>query len=197
MTDNELTMSVAVYEDIATALSDYQHLEDAELSGQVAVEGSVVLSRNDQGRVLATATGYELLRSDLPSRHDTALVIGLFAPTLLFLTAREAGGDPSFDDLVRKHEETKMGFVVDDFLAFGFSAVVVLHKEQYLGGVTSALAHRRMGNCTAVDWNDYHTVEHVLAEINLRTLMLIRSEEPGTVNTVGGLLEVLMRKSGS
>jgi hypothetical protein len=187
MTDDAPTMFVAVYEDVSTALSDYQLLEDAEHAGQVVVEGSVILSRNDKGRVFATATGYELLRSDLPSRHDAALVIGLFAPPLLFLSARDAGGCSSFDELVRKHDERKMGFVVDDFLAYGSSAVVVLLEDHDPSSVASTLSHARMSSSTAVDWEDYHTVERVLTEMNLRTLMIVGSEEFVTVERDGGI----------
>ena len=186
MTDNDLMMFVAVYEDVATALSDYQLLEDAEHAGQLVVEGSVILSRNDRGRVFATATGYELLRSDLPSRHDTALVVGLFAPPLLVLTALDAGTGPSFGELVRKHEEEKMGFVVDAFLAYESSAIIVLLEEHDLNSIASILSHARMSSSAAVDWDDYHTVERVLAEMNLRTLMIVGSEEFGIVKPGGG-----------
>lgn len=186
MTDDDLAMFVAVYEDVATALSDYQLMEDAEDAGQLVVEGSVILSRNDKGRIFATATGYELLRSDLPSRHDAALVIGLFAPPLLFLPAHDAGGGSSFDELITKHEERKMGFVVDDFLPYGSSAVVVLSEEQHLPGITTVLAHGAKSVSAVIDWEDYHTVERMLAEMNLRTLMIVGSEEFGIVKPDGG-----------
>ena len=194
MTDNALTMFVAVYEDVSATLSDYQLLEDAEHAGQLVVEGSVILSRNDKGRVFATATGYELLRSDLPSRHDTALVVGLFAPPLLLLTALVAGVGSSFDEIVRKHEKRKMGFVIDDFLAHGSSVIVVLLEEHDLSSIASTLSHARMSGSTAVDWDDYHAVEGVLAEMNLRAMTIVGSEEFGIVKSD---MEVRVRNPGS
>ena len=157
------SLFVATYEDASTALSDYQRLENAERLGQLSLEGIVVLSRTEKGTVIATTTGNGLLCSGPLLHRDTALVVGLFAPSLLLATAVGAGIGSEMAELVKKHDEGKIGVSVDTYLAQGSSTILVLLDFAYLAGTEMALSHCARSIATAVDWDDFHAIERVVA----------------------------------
>jgi len=163
MTAGNLALFVATYADAATALADYQQLEDIECSGQLVDEGSVILSRTEDGRVVATVSGEGLPCFGPLSARDTALVVGLFVPPLLLSRTIFAGIGDAFAELVKKHDQGKMGVAVKDFLPQGSSAIAVLLGSQYVSGVARTLSRGDASTCTVIDWDDYCTIDWVLS----------------------------------
>ncbi len=57
MAGDNLVLYVATYNDPAAAASDYKTLKDAEGSDELVIEGSVVVSRDADGKVAVKETG--------------------------------------------------------------------------------------------------------------------------------------------
>lgn len=170
MIDENLVLVVASYIDVATALADYRCLEDAESSDDCVVEASVVLSRGGTGRVIVSAAADRLLRTGPLFRRDAALVIGLFAPSLLLSSAVDIGIGPAIGDLVRKHDQGKFGAGVEACLPPRTSAIVAIVEPQHLRGVEVALSHAWKNMTATIDWDDYRTVQEVLLEADIRSV---------------------------
>jgi hypothetical protein len=169
MTAESLALFVTTYDDATSALADYQRLEIAERCGQAVDEGAVVLSRIEDGRVVDATSGEGLFCAGLLSCRDTALVVGLFIPPLLLSRAALAGTDPGFAELVKKHDQGKMGVAVRDYLSNGSSAIAVLLELQYVSGVAQALSGGDVSISTLIDWDDYWTIDQVLSGTKIGT----------------------------
>ena len=177
--NESLSLFVATYEDAPTALSDYQTLEGAERLGQVSLEGLVVLSRTDKGTVIATTTGNGLMCPGPLLRRDTALVVGLFAPSLLLATAVGAGIGHEIAELIKKHDQGKMGVSVDEYLAECSSTILVLLDHAILPAVEMALSHCGRWVARTVHRDDYQTIDRVLADAGIRRPRIRESEACG------------------
>lgn len=168
MVDEDLVLVVASYKDVATALVDYRCLEDLESSDECVVVASVILSRGDTGRIIVTTAVDRLLRAEPLPRRNSALAIGLFAPSLLLASAVDVGVGPEIGELVRKHDEGKFGAAVEEYLQRGSSTIVTILDSGCLSGVEEAFSHAWKSMCATIDWGDYLTVEHLLAEADIR-----------------------------
>jgi hypothetical protein len=162
--DENLVLLVASYKDVATALSDYRCLEDVESTDDCAVVESVVLSRGGSGRVIVITAADRLLRADPPLRRESALAIGLFAPSLLLASAVDVGVGPEIRELVRRHDEGKLGAVVEEYLRRRSSAIVVILESRFLSGVEGAFSHAWKTMSATIDWDDYRTVDGLVSE---------------------------------
>ena len=67
------------------------------------------------------------------------LVVGLFAPPLLAATAVGAGIGAVVGRLSKRHEEKELGVELEEYLAPGTSAVVVVADDVYADRVEDAL----------------------------------------------------------
>lgn len=170
MAAENLALFVATYDDATTALADYQQLEDVERSGRVVDEGSVMLSRTDDGNVVATATGEGLLCPGTLSCRDTALVVGLFIPPLLLAQAVGANVESGITGLIKKYDEGKMGVAIENRLARGSSSIAVLIELRYLAGVATALSSGDESTSTVIDWDDYRTIDRLISIAGISTL---------------------------
>jgi len=170
MAAENLALFVATYDDATTALADYQQLEDVERSGRVVDEGSVMLSRTEDGNVVATATGEGLLCPGPLSCRDSALVVGLFIPPLLLTLAVGANVDLGIVELVKKYDAGKMGVAIENRLARGSSSIAVLLGLRYLSGVARALSSSDESTSTVIDWDDYCTIDRVISMPGITTL---------------------------
>lgn len=170
LVDDNFILFVASYIDVATVLADYRRIEDAQTSDDCVVEASVVLSRGGSGRVIVSISADRLLRTGPLLRRDAALVIGLFAPSLLLASAVDIGVGPAIGDLVRKHDQGKFGAGVEECLPPRASAIVAIVEPQHLRGVEVTLSHAWKNMNTAIDWDDYHAVQQVLLEADIRSV---------------------------
>ena len=136
MKHDNLSLHVASYDDAASAEADFKALKDAEGAEDFAVVGAVVASRDAGGEVTVSEHGVAS-----PVGGGTALgatgglVLGLFAPPLLLATAIGAGIGAAVGELVKRHQERKLGAEIDDYLPPGSSAVIVVVDDIYLDRV--------------------------------------------------------------
>lgn len=163
MAYENISLYVASYDDAAAAQADYQALKDAESAEDFKVVGAVVANRDADGKVDVDEHG-----AASPVGGGTVLgaagglVIGLFAPPLLLATAIGAGIGAGIGELVKKHEEKKLGVDMDEYLPRGSSAIVVLVDDTYLDRVEGALTKSTKKISKAVDSGDAAKLEKEL-----------------------------------
>lgn len=165
MHHDNLSLYVASYDDAASAEADFKALKAAESADDVAVVGAVVASRDAAGAMAVSEHGVAS-----PVAGGTALgaagglVIGLFAPPLLLLTALGAGIGAGIGELVKRHEEKQMGAEIEEYLPPGSSAVIVVVDDTYLDRVEGALTKSSKKISKAVDSGDVEKLQKALAD---------------------------------
>jgi uncharacterized membrane protein len=164
MVGDNLALYVASYADAASASEDFQLLKDAEAaSDDFKVVAAGILSRDADGKVdvkehgggVAAATGIGAVGG---------LIVGLFSPPLLLATAIGAGLGAAFGELMKRHEEKKIGVEVEEYLAPGSSAIAVVIDDRYLDRVEKALTKSTKKVSKAIDSGDYDKVKKAIDE---------------------------------
>lgn len=162
MADANLILVTATYDDATSAQADYKALKSAESEGLVLVS-AVVLHRDAEGAVKVDESG-EAVAGGAVLGAAAGLVVGLFAPPLLLVTAIGAGLGALGGELVRKHEEKKLGLEMDDVLPPNSSAIVALVDDAYADRVDKALEKAVKRVNKAVDSGDAEKLEKALAK---------------------------------
>jgi uncharacterized membrane protein len=163
LADENLALYVAGYNDPAAATADFKSLKDAQDAAEFDIVGSVVLSRDDDGKVTVKETGTGQTGGGAWIGGGAGLIVGLFAPPLLLATALGAGIGATIGHLVKKHDEKKMGADVEEYLPPGTSAILVVLDDQYLDNVESALTQADKKVNKAIDSGDYADIQKALA----------------------------------
>jgi len=164
MDNQNLVLYVAAYADASAASSDYEVLQGAEDDTDLEVVGSVVLSRDESGKVTVHETGGGQVAGGAVIGGSVGLVVGLFAPPLLLATAIGAGAGAVIGELSKEHEEKKMGAEVEEYRPLGSSAIVVVLDDQYLDRVDAALANSEKKVDKAIDSGDYDKIQKAISE---------------------------------
>src|SRR4249919_2268369 len=106
MSDKNLMLYVASYDDADAAGADFKALKDAQRDEDFLVVGAVVASRNDAGEVTVDEHGVASpVGGGTTIGAGAGLVVGLFAPPLLLATAVGAGIGAAISELKKRHEE--------------------------------------------------------------------------------------------
>ena len=164
MAGDNLVLYVATYSDAAAAASDYKTLKDAESSDQLAIEGSVVVSRDADGKVDVKETGGGQIGGGAFLGGGIGAIVGLFAPPFLLATAIGAGIGAIAGELTKKHDEKKLGVDLDEYLPDGSSAILVVLDDEYLDGVQNALTKADKQVNKAIDSGDYDDLKKALSK---------------------------------
>ncbi len=164
MAGDNLVLYVATYNDPAAAASDYKTLKDAEGSDELVIEGSVVVSRDDEGKVAVKETGGGQVGRGALIGGGAGAIVGLFAPPFLLATAIGAGIGALAGEFSKKHEEKKLGVDLDEYLPEGSSAILVVLDDRYLDGVESALTKADKQINKAIDSGDYDKLQKALSK---------------------------------
>ena len=157
--DANLVLYAASYADSASASADFKALKDAQDADDFDVVASVVLSRDDDGKVTVKETGTGALLGG-----GAGLLLGLFAPPLLLATALGAAIGAGIGHLVKKHDEKKMGVDVEQYLPPGTSAILVVIDDEYMDNVDSALTNADKSINKAIDSGDYDDIQKAIAD---------------------------------
>ena len=140
MAGENLVLVVGSYPDAGGAAEDFKALKDAEGAGEYKVVGAVVMSRDASGKVEVSEKGTPQVAGGAVLGGTAGLVIGLFAPPLLAATAIGAGIGAVVGRLSKRHEEKELGVELEEYLAPGTSAVVVVVDDLYADRVENALS---------------------------------------------------------
>ena len=164
MDDANLVLYAASYADSASASADFKALKDAQDADDFDVVASVVLSRDDDGKVTVKETGTGQTGTGALLGGGAGLLLGLFAPPLLLATALGAAIGAGIGHLVKKHDEKKMGVDVEQYLPPGTSAILVVIDDEYMDNVDSALTNADKSINKAIDSGDYDDIQKAIAD---------------------------------
>ncbi len=169
--DSDLVLFVATYRDVVAASSDFRKLChflcNSEADGERLV-GAVVLRRDVDGKVFASADCDENTCPDAVFSGSTGLVVGLFAPSLLIATMVGHGVGDDIRHLVQKHDEGMMGVDLDVYLPQGGNAIAVLAQREEMAGVETVIVNADATAGIAVDPEDRCVIEVALLEAGFR-----------------------------
>jgi uncharacterized membrane protein len=162
MSGNNVVLYAATYHDPAAAGSDYEELKSAVESSGLEIEGSVVVSRDDEGKVTVKETGGGQVPKGALLGGGVGILVGLFAPPLLLSAAVGAGIGAIGGELAKHHDEKTIGLDVEEYLPEGSSAILVVMEDVYLDRVERTLAHANERISKAVDSGDYAKIRKAL-----------------------------------
>ena len=164
MAGENLILVVGSYPDAGGAAEDFKALKDAEGAGEYEVVGAVVMSRDASGKVEVSEKGTPQVAGGAVLGGTAGLVVGLFAPPLLAATAIGAGIGAVVGRLSKRHEEKELGVELEEYLAPGTSAVVVVVDDLYADKVENALSKADKRVNKAIDSGDYDELQKALAQ---------------------------------
>jgi uncharacterized membrane protein len=163
MVGDNLALYVAAYADAASASEDFQSLKDAQGAGdEFKVIAAAILSRDADGKVDVKEHGTHDVAAGTGMGAVGGLVVGLFAPPLLLATAVGAGVGAGIGELVKRHEEKKIGVDVEEYLPPGSSAIAVVIDDRYLDRVENALTKSTKKVSKAIDSGDYDKIKKAI-----------------------------------
>lgn len=160
MTDLNLIMLAATYDDPTAASEDYAALKEMK-ADDFDVVSAVVMHRDADGKVKVDESG-AIVGGGAVLGGAVGLVVGLFAPPLLLATAVGAGIGAIAGELAKKHEEKKLGMELDDVMPAGTSAIVAIIDDQYADRVDHAFAKATKRVSKAIDKDDYEKLQKAL-----------------------------------
>jgi uncharacterized membrane protein len=164
MTEPNLVLYVATYDDTATAEEDFKALKAEQSSSELIVVGAVVMDRAADGSVDVKEHGATPVVGGTALGAVGGLVVGLFAPPLLLATAVGAGIGAGIGELEKRHQEKQMGVEVEQYLPPGTSAVVVLLDDAYADRVEKTLGKASKSISKAVDSGDVDTIQAAITK---------------------------------
>jgi uncharacterized membrane protein len=128
------------------------------------VVSSVVMHRDDEGRVAVDEHGTGHVAKGAWIGGAAGLVLGLFAPPLLAATAIGAGVGAIAGNIAKKRDEKEVGLELEDYLPKGSSAIVAVVDDRYLDRIDAALAKAVKNVNKAIDRDDYAELEKAINE---------------------------------
>ena len=165
MNIDNLVLHVATFLDSDDALRGWIKLnEEVDLTG-LTVEGAVIVSRDSEGVLTMEGVSGEAIEGLPLLGSDAAVVVGLFAPPLLLSSAIDAGVEAQLTDLIKKHDETRMGADIARYLAPGWSSVVLIVSDQDLARVGELLTMADKTTHRVIDPSDYDGIREVVSAL--------------------------------
>jgi uncharacterized membrane protein len=162
--EQNLVLYVGSYDDADTAQTDFQALKDAQSGGAFDTVGAVVISRAADGKIDVKEHGSTAVGAGATVGGITGLIVGLFAPPLLLMTAVGAGLGAGLGELSKRREEKELGVDFEEYLPPGSSAVVVVADMVYADQVNKALGAATKQFSKPIDDSDYTTLHKVLSD---------------------------------
>lgn len=162
MEDKNLILIAATYDDATSAAADYAALKELR-QDDLFVMQAVVMHRDADGEVKVDESG-EAVAGGAVLGAAAGLVVGLFAPPLLLATAIGAGIGALGGQLVRRHQEKKIGLELDEVMPPNTSALIALVDDAYADRVDHALSKAVKRVSKAVDKDDAEELEKALAK---------------------------------
>ena len=168
MSDPNLSLYVASYDDSGAASDDFEALKKAQLSADFVLVGAVVIDRDAEGKVVVKEHGGGDIGGGASMGALGGLVVGLFAPPLLLATALGAAVGAGIGALVKRHEEKQMGADLEEYLPPGSSAIVAVLDDAYLDNIERVLGKSTKKVSKAIDSGDVDKIKKALTDAGLK-----------------------------
>lgn len=155
MSDQNLSLYVASYSDAESADADWESLKDLKSTGDIKLKGAIIADRDAEGNIKVHEHGRTATKEGAVAGVVAGVVVGLFAPPLLLTGLVGLAAGAGIGDLVKHHEQKKIGVDLDEYLPADSSAIVVLVDDAYLDRIDKALDKAAKKVNKAVDKGDY------------------------------------------
>ena len=140
MNDVPLDLYIAGYSDPGAAKADFDALKKAQRQGIVFVDGMVLVSRDDDGKLHVKESGDHDVFKGATIGVAGGLVLGLFAPPLLgaMVVGGVIGG--VIGKAAKHHDEKGIAKDVDEAVPPGTSGIIAVFEEIWVDEVERELA---------------------------------------------------------
>lgn len=156
MTDRNLELLVATYDDEGSAHEDFSFIKSMD---DLNVVAAIVLTRDADGNMHVKEHGGRIVAYGTAVGAVVGLVVGLFAPPVLLLTGVAGLGiGAGVGEIIKRHEEKSLGVDVEEWLPAGSSAIVAVVDDVFLDRVDKALARAAKRVNKAIAKGDYDAV---------------------------------------
>ncbi len=164
MSDSQKDVLIAAYlfEDLAE--KDFDAVLKLAEEKTIAVEGVVLVQKDENGEVHITETGDHLGRKGAKLGGGVGLVVGLFAPPLLAATAIGAVAGGVMGKFAKHRVESGIGEKMDAALPPGSGGLIVIYGSGGHDAVDAALANAVKKSVAHIDGMSVDDLKQGLAE---------------------------------
>lgn len=162
MTEKNLVLYVASYDDEAAAQSDFETLKELQDDGDVKVLAAEVASRDESGKVRVREHERGEALTDIGLGAAAGALVGLFAPVLLAATAIGAAVGGVLHEIHKRYDEHEIAKDVDEYLPANSSAILAVVDDEYADRLDKALDHATKKLTRAVDSGDFRKLERAM-----------------------------------
>jgi uncharacterized membrane protein len=165
MSDNDhkdVLIAVYMFEDLAE--QDFNAVLKLAEDKTITVEGVVLVQKDADGEVHVKETGDHLGRKGAKLGGGVGLVVGLFAPPLLAVTAIGAAGGAVLGKFAKHRLESGIAEKMDAALPNGSGGVIAVYDAAGADAVTKALANAIKTSVAQIDGTSAKELKAGLAE---------------------------------
>ena len=164
MSDEHKDVLIAAYlfEDLAKR--DFDAVVKLAEDKAITVEGVVLVQKDDAGEVTVKETGDHLGRKGAKIGGGVGLVVGLFAPPLLAVTAGGAIAGAAMGKFAKHRLESGIAEKMDSALPNGSGGVIAVYDTDGADAVDTALANAVKKSVAQIDGTSAEELKAGLAE---------------------------------
>ena len=139
MSDKEMEVLIAAYLFDDLGRKDYDAIMDLVEQKEIAVQGVVLASKDEDGEMKVIEAGDHAVRKGATMLGGAGLVVGLFAPPLLAATAVGAGVGAVVGKFAKHRVTSGIGDKFDDVLSAGSAALIAIYEADGAEAVQKAI----------------------------------------------------------
>ncbi len=158
----DVLIAVYLFEDLAE--KDFDTVLKLAADKTITVEGVVLVQKDADGEVHVKETGDHLGRKGAKLGGGVGLVVGLFAPPLLAVTAIGAAGGAVLGKFAKHRLETGIAEKMDAALPNGSGGVIAVYDSSGAEAVGKALTNAIKTSVAQIDGTSAKELKAGLAE---------------------------------
>ena len=140
MSEVPVDLYVATYDDPGAAQQDWDDIKQLARDGVITVDGLVLVSRNDEGKIEVKDDANDVGRGAMIGAVGGAIVGLIFPPAFLASAAVGAGIGAGTGAIVDRRQKKEIKADVEEVLPPGSSGIVALFEERWVDEVEKALS---------------------------------------------------------
>lgn len=178
VTDGAYALIVADFSDVDAAWSAYEGLKSVEDGRTVAIEGVVVVTRGEDGKLEVQKATDHSTRSGLRWGLVGGVALGVvFPPSILGSAAVLGGAGAATGKIRERHHRSELAHELEDAIAPGHSGIIALVSDPRAVKIREALS--------LADAIVEHAVSEVAADEIKAAAKEAEAEEPAKGSTPG------------